>query len=204
MTLFPQRQGFTARANRNQRIFRFAAAFTLIELMVVIAIIAVMTAVIIPEMKGTFEDALLRSTARDLISTIDFAHSKAISGNRPHRIRIDTQKHEYVIEKQVPDGPPDEFTPLPDSMDVRGQLDARISVAMRETPPMPTEDSFAQGPEFGAPPETATFSRDTIVFKADGTTDAREIVLQDRTGNVLQLRINPITSRVRIVEGISQ
>src|ERR1022692_2607980 len=34
------------------------SGFTLIELMVVIVLIAVMTAMIIPEMKGTFEDAL--------------------------------------------------------------------------------------------------------------------------------------------------
>jgi prepilin-type N-terminal cleavage/methylation domain-containing protein len=41
-------------------------AFTLIELMVVIVLIGIMTAMIIPEMKGTFEEALLRSTAREL------------------------------------------------------------------------------------------------------------------------------------------
>ena len=40
-------------------------AFTLIELMVVIVIIGIMTAMMIPEMKGTFQDALLRSTSRE-------------------------------------------------------------------------------------------------------------------------------------------
>ena len=40
----------------------FRRAFTLMELVVVVVIIGIMTALIIPEMKGTFEDALLRST----------------------------------------------------------------------------------------------------------------------------------------------
>ena len=43
-------------------------AFTLIEMMTVLVLIGIMIAMIIPEMKGTFEDALLRSTSRDLVS----------------------------------------------------------------------------------------------------------------------------------------
>ena len=43
------------------------SAFTLIELMVVMVLIGIMTAVILPEMKGTYEDALLRSTNGPLL-----------------------------------------------------------------------------------------------------------------------------------------
>src|SRR5262249_50314579 len=40
-------------------------AFTLVEMMVVVVLIAILTAMIIPEMKGTYEDAFLRSTSRE-------------------------------------------------------------------------------------------------------------------------------------------
>src|SRR5258708_4825192 len=41
---------------------RCVRAFTLVELMVVMVLIAIMAAMIVPEMKGTYEDALLRSS----------------------------------------------------------------------------------------------------------------------------------------------
>src|SRR5262245_4257470 len=43
-------------------------AFTLIELMVVVALIGILSAMIIPEMRGTYEDALLRSSSRQLVN----------------------------------------------------------------------------------------------------------------------------------------
>ena len=41
---------------------------------------------------------------------------------------------------------------------------------------------------------------DAITFYADGTADVCEILLQDRDGFRLALRINPATARVRVVE----
>ena len=43
-------------------ILKDRSAFTLIELMLVCLLIAILTAIIIPEMKGTYQDALLRSS----------------------------------------------------------------------------------------------------------------------------------------------
>ena len=39
-----------------------------------------------------------------------------------------------------------------------------------------------------------------ISFNADGTCDSAEIVLRDRQGYRLVLRLNPITSRVRVLD----
>ena len=47
--------------------------FTLIELMIVIILIGIFTGLMVGEMRGTFEDALLRSTARKLIATANLA-----------------------------------------------------------------------------------------------------------------------------------
>ena len=54
-------------------------AFTLIEMMVVVLLISVLTALIIPEMKGTFEDALLRTTSRQLLDAFALASSRAVT-----------------------------------------------------------------------------------------------------------------------------
>src|SRR5437762_12722038 len=47
--------------------------FTLIELMVVIVLGAIMAAAIIPEMKGTYEDALLRAASREWVGVCSIA-----------------------------------------------------------------------------------------------------------------------------------
>jgi hypothetical protein len=41
---------------------------------------------------------------------------------------------------------------------------------------------------------------DSVAFNPDGTADSREIVLRDRTGFRLGLRVNPTTARVEILE----
>ena len=55
--------------------------------MVVIASIGIMTAMMIPEMKGTFQDALLRSTSRELINVFDLAYTR-VSLNQLRRVRM--------------------------------------------------------------------------------------------------------------------
>ena len=57
--------------------------------MVVITIIAIASAMIIPEMKGTFQDALLRSTSRSLADALNIAYSETVSLNQSHRLRLD-------------------------------------------------------------------------------------------------------------------
>src|ERR1022692_1708853 len=93
---------------------RGRTGFTLMELMVVIVIIGIMTALMIPEMKGTFQDALLRSTSRELINVFDLAYSRAVSLNQLRRVRLDEKTGRYLVEKQVTDNGQEEFVPAND------------------------------------------------------------------------------------------
>jgi len=80
----------------------------------------------------------------------------------------------------------------------RGELDSRISIEFR-----PPAENLS---EPGAQPEVATTDSGllmdglAIAFYPDGTADAGDIILRDREGFRLALRINPITARVHIVE----
>jgi len=69
--------------------------FTLIELMVVFVLVGIMTAMIIPAMRGTYEDALLRSTSRKLVNVLNLASTRAIALNQPHRVRLDHKNGRY-------------------------------------------------------------------------------------------------------------
>jgi type II secretion system protein H len=164
-------------------------AFTLVELMVVIALIGIMTAMIIPQLAGTYEDALLRSTSRDLVNAFGLAYSRAVSFNQPHRVRIEAASGKYFVEKRIRDHGREEFVPLRDVSGGEGKLDTRISIRFQAEEP--AEENVS---EFSETPDLA------VAFYPDGTADAREVVLQDRQGFRLALRVNPTTARVRVVE----
>jgi type II secretion system protein H len=171
------------------------SGFTLIELMVVVAIIAIMTAMIIPEMKGTYQDALLRSTGRDLVNALDLAHSRAVSFNQPHRVRIDSREGVYIVEKSVRDRAGETFRPLRDVAGGEGKLDSRIKVELHDTYDMPSDESVASADSM----DDFQPDENTISFYSDGTADAKEILLQDQEGFRLALKINGTTAHVAIL-----
>ena len=180
------------------------AAFTLIELMVVVVLVGVLTAMIIPEMKGTYEDALLRSTGREIMSVLNLACSRAVALNQKCRVRLDMRSGKYQIE--IPPSKSGSARSTASSRDVpggTGTLDSRISIEVRrpaEEPANPDNTS----PEMNQPlPEDVSEPGQTgevINFYPDGTADDREILLRDRLGFQLALRLNPVTARVRVID----
>ena len=170
------------------------AGFTLIELMVVIIIIGIMTAMMIPEMQGTFQDALLRSTSRELINVCDLAYSRAVSLNQLRRVRLDEKTGRYLVEKQVMENGQEEFVLADDVPGGKGQLDSRIAVAFHQ----PGDLSAATDSE--APISENDLSGVAIAFYPDGTADGGDITLRDHAGFRLLLHINPVTARVHVVE----
>ena len=182
--------------NHNHRL-----AFTLVELMVVIVLIGIMTAMIIPEMKGTFEDALLRSTSRELVNVFGVACSHAVSVNQVLQVRLDRKTGYYAIEQRVREGGRGhQFVPARDVPGAEGKLDPRISIEVRRPAEEPAGAPAEEGLQVAENNPQARESEETIAFYPDGTADAREIVLRDRDGFRLALRVNPVTARVHIVE----
>ncbi len=108
-------------------------AFTLMEMVVVVVVIGIISAMIIPEMKGTFDDALLRSTGRELMNVFSLASSRAVSFNQSCRVQLDTQTGRYLVERQVRDGGREDFVPLKDVSGAEGRLDPRIAVEIRQS-----------------------------------------------------------------------
>jgi len=172
--------------------------FTLVEMMVVVVIVSIMSAAILAEMHGTFQDALLRSTSRELLGAFNVASSRAISINRPHRIRFDRVKHRYFLEKSRRGG--EEFFPAQDISGGVGTMDPRISFHIF-APGVNAPDDAGQEPSGGSEDQgdfRSTVLEEAVTFYPDGTADERQIELSDRDGFRLALRINPITSRVQV------
>lgn len=177
------------------------SGFTLIELMIVLVLIAIMTAMIIPEMRGTMEGELLRSTSRELVRGLSLAHSQSITLNQRHRLVINQSKHRYQVERFARGT--DEgtgFMPVRGIDGTEGVLSEKIKIELRPQEPAEGDES----PPADNPPHRAASSEDSvnpaIEFQPDGTADAVEIQLHDRMGFGLALRVSPITSRIQIAE----
>lgn len=173
------------------------SGFTLMELMVVLVVIGIMTAMIIPEMKGSFEDALLRSSSRRLVDVFSLTYSQAVSANQLHRVRFEPQTGRYVVERRGLDKGQQEFIPVKDLPGGEGEVDSRISIEIRK-PVENSADTLGNGGPVLA--DDAPILETAFAFYPDGTADAGEIVLRDREGFQLALRINPTTAHVQIVE----
>ena len=176
-------------------------AFTLIELVVVCMLLVILAAVILPEMRGSYQGSLLRATSRKLLDCFDLAYSQAVSLGQVDRVRLDVRNGKYAVETRIETQGHEGFEPLKNVPDAEGDLDSRISFEVRDA----SEDSTNAAAE--APPNE-TMTRDTpnsepddaISFFPDGTADNREVILRDQEGFGLALRVNPITARVKIIE----
>ncbi len=164
--------------------------------MVVIAVIGIVGVMIVPEMKGSYQDALLRAACRELVDTFQLAYSRAVSLNVDHRVRIDEGSSRYVIEVSDPrSAARPEFHALKGFAGCEGKLDRRVSVRLRYPTGETPDEAAAPGQSLE---RNSNF--DGVFFYADGTATACQVVLTDQHGFSLALAVSPVTGRVRIGE----
>jgi type II secretion system protein H len=179
------------------------AGFTLLELMVVCVIIGIMTAMILPEMRGTYEEAILRSSGRELINVFQLARSRAIVTRQPHRVRFDRKVQRCRLERAAQPGEVGSgYVPAEAELRGAGALDRRISIEIRRSKAMDvTGEADGLAPNAAGDGSWNAAPPDAIGFYPDGTADAGDIVLRDRLGSRLVLRINAVTARVQVIDG---
>lgn len=178
-----------------------SSGFTLVELMVVMVLIGIMTAILLPEMKGTLEAEALQGTSRRVIEAVHLAYSRAVTLNQPHRVVLDAAAHRYRVEGRVAvEGGGTAFRLVQGSPGAEGAIDARVTVAFRR----PGEGSVglvdadpAFGPDEGDP---TTRMDGPLLFYPDGTADGADVILEDRQGFRLALRLDATTARIRVEE----
>jgi general secretion pathway protein H len=74
---------------------------TLIELVVVLAIIAIGAVLTIPNMGPWIQSYRLRTAARDITSTLRVAQMKAVSTNMSYQVSFDTGARTYVLRRNT-------------------------------------------------------------------------------------------------------
>jgi len=166
-----------------------------VELMVVIVVLGILTAMIVPQFGSTYQDALLRSHGRQLLEAVNLAYSQAVTSGNPVRLRIDPGRGRFWLEERAEEGDGD-FQRVAGLPGCEGEIDRRISLevrAAREAMPRAADERPERGQE-----ETGRGDLPSVTFRPDGTAQAREILIRDAEGQSLALRIDATTSRARL------
>ena len=189
------------------------AAFTLIELLAVVAIFGLMAAMIVPNM-NLLQARRLRDAAQTIADRLEFARLRTIVTGKPHRLHIDLDESSYrlewsatVVKPAEPEAaagngviggsastlslapPRDEiasFGPMEGVYGIRKLLDPGIYFARVETDQGNTVQGFT-----------------SVEFERDGTTDGAVIVLENDDGAALVIEVAPLADAVRIFDAAS-
>ena len=76
-------------------------AFSLIELILVLALISIFFSLVAPRLGGTLGNVTLKSCARDLAVTLNFAHYSAIYKGVNYRVNYDLDNEAFWVSAEV-------------------------------------------------------------------------------------------------------
>lgn len=85
---------------RHGRVLRLSSGFTLIELILVMALLIVAVSLVTPELRGFFRGRTVKSEAGQIISLMHEGQSKAVSGGVPMVLWFDASKKKYGLEEE--------------------------------------------------------------------------------------------------------
>src|SRR4030042_829050 len=77
---------------------------TLMELVIVMAIIAMGAVLMVPNIAGWLPNYRLRSATRDIVSTMRVAQIKAVTSNVDYRVSFNDGDKSYILQRQTTSG----------------------------------------------------------------------------------------------------
>jgi len=157
--------------------------FTTIELMVVMVIIIIMSSVVAVEMKPAITEARLSSACREIMSTLAYARSYAITNRTNTRVVFDDRENSIVVQYQAIDN--DGGAEMIDLTTQSGRfrrMNSKIAVVGIEKSSTGVEDRAVNFTQFGR-------GEDAV------------ITLKDQSGKHRQILLDSITGRCRIKVG---
>jgi len=197
--------GGKVRAASRRRAKTHRSGFTLIEILAVIAILALVAAFVVPNLGG-FRRRALRGEAQQIAAQLELARQRAIVTGVPHRLWLELDQAEYRLEWLA--GDPAEVAAAEPELDLSRNRPLSLSAPRareREYRPIPGNFGKLQvvaDPFYFEAVETPegriTRGQVSVEFARDGSAEYTEIYLQDAAGDRVALDVHPLDERVRI------
>lgn len=158
--------------------------FTLLELIVVCTLIGIMLTISVPSMRSAFFTNPLKSTARQLVGTINEVRQKAVRNHEPYHLHLSQNENRIWYEKAA-QGEKDTLEDEEEQNDRKElQLPETVRLAkiwMRNGGVSPTGDT-------------------TFYVSKKGYMEQAAIQLTDEFDNSLSIQCNPFTDPMTISE----
>jgi len=157
---------------------------TLMELIIVMAIIALGAVLMVPNIAGWIPHYRLRSATRDVVSTLRVAQMKAVARNMDHRVTFDPGEGSYFIMRRTTAGM-NNWVKITVSDEVAAGADDA-----KQFLPTGVQFDSVNFPTAVNNPE----------FYPNSTASGGNVVLKNSKGTLKTIIVAPTTGRIRIAD----
>lgn len=154
--------------------------FTLVELILVMALLVIAVSVVAPNLSGFFRGRTLKGEARQLTALIHQGQSRAVSGGVPMVLWFDPTEQKYGLEEE-----PGYVDKDPDAVEFK--LDENLKIEIPEDDPSTTATQSGTTASL----DTARQGLPQIIFMPDGTiadSSPQTVKIVDDRGPTLMLK----------------
>jgi len=170
----------TTSSNRRRRDL----GFTLYEVIIVLIVLLVVSAVVMPSITGFLPSVRVRKASDGLLATFAKARADAVLTSRRFRVVFTKEPAAYRLEFEPdPMNEPATFRKLSGDWGAKAELPEGVTFATLE----------------GVVADAGS-SESCLEFSPDGTAPAATIVLAHENGDSVKIEIDPSDGRARVVE----
>jgi prepilin-type N-terminal cleavage/methylation domain-containing protein len=142
---------------------------TLMELIIVMAIIAVGAVLMVPNIAAWLPNYRLKSATRDIVSTMRVAQMKAVTSNVQYRVNFNDVPNGYIIQHQTTSG-------VNDFVDEGGTQSLPSGITL----------------------DSITFGGGLVVFNPNSTASSGNMLLKNPKGGQKKITVLSTTGRVSV------
>lgn len=153
----------------------FTRGFTFVELIFIIALITIITAVSIPQFKRSFDSLVLQNFISDFTALAGYAQAKAVSSGSEVRVNLDLPQKRFLIEDRL------------ESQGAYGESEVEWEAGKEKRIPDSVLVDLKE-------------SADKIVFYPDGSSDKAEFEVSGRYNKKYLVSVEPGTGCVNVKE----
>ena len=185
-------------------LWRRSAGFTLLELLIVIMLMALISAALLPNFGGSF-GFRIEDASREISRELELAAQSAIASGHPHRWQVNLDNQTFRLERLY-----EEWPEIDDELPTHAELLDLTppQASLKEYRPLENKSGEWRAltsdevriDEIRLADERYAEDSVGIGFAPDGGADSAEIWLGDENGLGLRLRIIAFTGEVRVEE----